>query len=278
MQFEWVPAFRSSRPRSAAASATAEASSGAGSFVARILDELDREHRSEAADVADLRMPLLPLQHPAPNGLADALGTVDEALVLEDVEDGERGRQRDRVADVGAADRAVAGRVHDLRLAEHARERQPGGDRLGDRDQVGLDAVVLDREHPAGAAEAGLHLVDDEDDPVPVADRAHAREELRRRDDEAALALDGLDDDRRDVLRRDLRDERALERGERGVGVDAAVLVRERHAVDLGRERAEARLVRVRLRGERERQQRAAVEAALEARSPPGARCTRART
>src|SRR4030095_16064159 len=41
-------------------------------------------------------------------------------------------------------------------------------------------------------------------------------------------------------------------------------LVRERNAVDLGSEGSEARLVRVRLRGERQREQRAAVEAALE--------------
>ena len=72
-------------------------------------------------------------------------------------------------------------------------------------DQVGLDPVVLDREELARAAEAGLHLVDDEHDPVLVADPAHALEELRRRDDEAALALDRLDHDRGDVLGRDLR-------------------------------------------------------------------------
>ena len=85
------------------------------------------------------------------------------------------------------------GRVHDLRLAEDARERQAGGDRLRDGHQVGLDAVVLHREHAPGAAEAGLHLVGDEHDPVLVADRAHAVDELLRRDDEAALALHGLE-------------------------------------------------------------------------------------
>ena len=55
MQFEWTPAFSSSRPRCAASSATRVASSGAGSFVAGSRDELDREHRAEAADVADRR-------------------------------------------------------------------------------------------------------------------------------------------------------------------------------------------------------------------------------
>ena len=70
---------------------------------------------------------------------------------------------------------------------------------------------MLDRPHPAGAAVAGLHLVDDQDDPVLVTDPAHAAEELARRDDEAALALDRLEHDRSDLLRRDLRDERPLE-------------------------------------------------------------------
>ena len=95
-------------------------------------------------------------------------------------------------------------------LAEHARQRKAAGDRLRDGDQVGLDAVVLDREQLAGAAEAGLHLVGDE-----------ARSRARRRSraalprnaagagDEAALALHGLDDDRRDLLGGDLREERA---------------------------------------------------------------------
>src|SRR5207248_4696454 len=73
---------------------------------------------------------------------------------------------------------------------------------------------------------------------------------------------------------RDLRVERA-EQGSQRVGTrDAAVLVRERDAVHLGCERPETRLVRMRLRGEREREERAAVEAALEAdhRGPAGVR------
>ena len=138
------------------------------------MDELDREHRAEPADVADLVEALLPGEHPRPDRLADRGRALDQALLVDHVEDGERRRLRDRVADVRAADRVRAGRVHDLGPAEHARERQAAGDRLGDRDQVGLDVVVLDREELAGAAEAGLHLVDDQDDPVVVADAADA--------------------------------------------------------------------------------------------------------
>ena len=101
-------------------------------------------------------------------------------------------------------------------LAEHARERQPGGDRLRDRDQVGLDAVVLDRRTSGRCGRSRS---------APRRRRARSRarrrcrrtpcDELRRRDDEAALALHRLDHDRGDVLGGDLRHERALERRER---------------------------------------------------------------
>src|SRR5581483_11138902 len=133
----------------------------------RVSDELDREHRAEAADVADSRMPLLPRRHPAPDGLADALGPLRESLVLVDVEDGERRRLRDRIADIRAADGVVARRVHDLRAADHRREREPARDRLRDGDEIRLDPEVLHREHAARAPVAALHLVGDEDDALP---------------------------------------------------------------------------------------------------------------
>ena len=66
--------------------------------------------------------------------------------------------------------------------------RPPASD-FARRHEVGLEAVVLAGEQPAGAAEAGLHLVGDEQDAVLAADRAPARAGSRRwRDDEAALA------------------------------------------------------------------------------------------
>ena len=230
----------------------------------RVGDELDREHRAEAAYLADLGPALLPGEHPRADRLADRGRALEQPLVLDHVEHRQRGREGDRVADVGAADAADDGRVHDLGPAEHARERQAVGDRLRDADQVGLDARVLDPEEPAGAAEARLHLVDDQDDPVAVADRADTFDELGRRDDEPAFALHRLEHDRGDALGPDRGRECLLERAERVLGRHAAVGVRERHPVDLGRERAEARLVGVHLRGERQREQRAPVERALE--------------
>ena len=121
-------------------------------------------------------------------------------------------------------------------------------------DQVGLDAEVLHGEHLARAAEAGLHFVGDHDDPVRVADLAETLDELLRGDDEAALALHGLEHDRRHLLGCHARLERPVQ----------LVEVVEGDAVDLRGERPQAGLVGVRLRGEAEREQRAPVEAAVE--------------
>ena len=63
-----------------------------------------------------------------------------------------------------------------------------------------------------GAPEAGLDLVDDQQDAVLVADLAQSAQELEGRDVEAALALDRLDDDRGDARRLDVRLEQELER------------------------------------------------------------------
>jgi hypothetical protein len=89
----------------------------------------------------------------------------------------------------------------------------------------GSTPEVLHREHAPGPAEAGLDLVGDEDDPVTVADRAQPLHVRARRGDEPSLAQLRLDDDRRHVLRRDVRLEEPLEPGERLGGVRSAVLV-----------------------------------------------------
>src|SRR5581483_360349 len=231
---------------------------------AAVVHELEREHRPEPADVADRLETRLPLGHAPADPLADVRGPRDETLLLDHVEHRQGGRLGHGVADERPAHGGVGRGVHDLGAAEYARERQAGGDRLRDRDQVRLHAVVLDREQLPRAAEARLHLVDDEHDPVLVAHPPDAGHEVAGADDEATLALHRLDHDRRHLLGGNEGEEGALERLQGGAGVGAAVVVRERDPVHLRRERAEPRLVRVRLRGEREREQRPAVEGALE--------------
>ena len=115
--------------------------------------------------------------------------------------------------------------------------------------EVGLDAEVLDREEPAGAAEAGLDLVGDEDDAVAVAEPAQAAHELGRSHDEATFALYGLEHDRRDLLGRDTHRKRAVELASADSASGPSVGVRERDRVDLGRERPEPGLVRMSLGG-----------------------------
>ena len=85
---------------------------------------------------------------------------------------------------------------------------------------------MLEREQLAGAAEAGLHLVDAEERPVPAAERLRALEVAGRRQVHA-LPLDRLDEEERDVLAAQL----PLERVE----------VAERHAVEAGEQRPEPR-------------------------------------
>ena len=83
-------------------------------------------------------------------------------------------------------------------------QREPAGDALGRGDQVGDDALVLAGEPGAGAAEAGLDLVGDEQDAVLAAELDERRQVARAGDDEAALALDGLDHDGGHVVGADL--------------------------------------------------------------------------
>src|SRR5919197_2414975 len=54
---------------------------------------------------------------------------------------------------------------------------------------------MFEAEVSPGAAEAGLDLIKDEQNAVPVADLAQVCEIALRRDDDAGLALNGLDED-----------------------------------------------------------------------------------
>ena len=121
---------------------------------------------------------------------------------------------------------------------------------------------MLAGEHRPGAREAGLHLVGDEHDVVGAAPGQQCGQEALGGDDEPALALDRLDDDRGQVRRADLlvdhRDRPA--RGQLTVGgqflaeLGVAERVGQRGPVDLGCEGAETVLVGHRLGGQRHRE------------------------
>ena len=171
---------------------------------------------------------------------ADA-GVLDEA-VLEQLDRRERRGAGDRVAAVGRAVGARPPGLEQFGTGDHRAKGHARGDALGGQQDVGLDAPVLDRPHLAGPTRARLDLVGDEQDAVLVADPPQALEEAVLGDDVAALALDRLDDDRRDLVRR-------REPVEQDLVEPAQVLdPAERRVEDPGQQRPEARVV-LRLRG-----------------------------
>ena len=201
-----------------------------------------------------------------------------QSLLFDRLQHRETRRTGHRRTGIGAAETTRRRRIHDRGLAHDRGERKSARETLGERHQVGLDARVLDRKHPPGAREAGLDLVDHENDAVLIAEPAERLQELRRRDVEPALAHHRLDDDRRDPRGLDVVFEELLDRGQAVGDADPVIRDRERRVIDLGRERPERRLVRRNLAGERHRHERAAVEAAAEGDHTRATRCGRARS
>ena len=138
---------------------------------AAVLDELERPHGAEAPRVADERE-AVDESAEAPLDLGpDRRSPARGAGAARSKSDGRQGRGAgDRVAGVGAAEPADLRAVHDLGAAGDGGDRQPAAERLGHRHDVGLEVVVLGREHPPGPSESRLDLVDDEQDPVLAAE------------------------------------------------------------------------------------------------------------
>ena len=158
---------RGGRPPARCASA---ASSDAGWRGQRVASRARGQHRAEPAHVADLGSRgassakagphASPISVPRAAGRGHAISSSTASAAAQATE-----------CRRSAADRA--------RRAASMISRLPITPEIGRpprstwrRDQVGLDAGVLDREHAAGAAEAGLHLVGDQHDAVLVGDLA----------------------------------------------------------------------------------------------------------
>jgi hypothetical protein len=135
--------------------------------------------------------------------------TLRQSLVVQHVEHRQRCRARQRVTRAGVAvhqlgqvRRALHQRVVDLARGDHAAERRRTvAHRLGEDDHVRHHAEGLRREHRAQAAEAGDDLVEDQQQAMPVADRAQAFEVTPWRHQHAGGAGHGLDDHGSDVAR-----------------------------------------------------------------------------
>ncbi len=164
---------------------------------------------------------------------AKRLAALHELLVLDDAQRLEGHARRERIAAEG---RTVASGTHQV---EHRRARDECGDReqaaaqgLADDDGVGTDAFVHVGEPGAGAAEARLDLVDDQQDVARGAQFARGAQEAWRRRDDAGFALDRLDQDRAGVLvdrfaeSRDVAEVEVPEPGRERAEVGAVVVFR----------------------------------------------------
>ena len=232
-------------------------------------DELEADHRADPADVADAVELALQGEHPLKDAIADRACALEQSLLLDHVEGRERRGDRHGVAPEGAAQLAGLDLVHDLGLADHRRQREARRQGLRARHEVGLDVDVIDRPPGAGAADPGLHLVVDPEGSDLVRVAPQRTQERRRRRNEAAFARHRLEYEGRDLGGADGGFDPLPNLGEirlaaaavlAAPAVRAAQAVGVLHAVDLGRARSEAGLVRIRLAGQRQRHVRASVE------------------
>ena len=168
------------------------------------LAELDADHQAKPADVLDQ---IVLLGQATELGLqvgARAPGPADDVLVIEGAQRCEASHHGQLVA---AESRRVLERILHRRV--HASEDLLGGEHradgheaarqgLGDRDDVRLQAPVLMAEEPSGPAKPGLHLVHDQQGPVPAAELL-SRAPVLTGCAVHALALNRLDDEGRHV-------------------------------------------------------------------------------
>ena len=177
---------------------TCSASRRAGHATAR---ELDAEQQADAAHVRrPARWRRFISRIRSQRASAQVARTLEQPLVLDHLERRERGRAADRALLVRVvAERPVGGDV-EVAARDQRRHREHGApEPFAEDDHVGNDPVVLEREHPAGAAEADRHLVEDQQRAVTVARVADDPVVLGRRNLHVGAA-DRLDDHGADVL------------------------------------------------------------------------------
>ena len=174
---------RSGRPRRARGTAAARGAERVGRD--RVDEDAARAQRL-ATSAAGASASSIPSSRPAPRTwstpgsaagargdvLADRAGVLDQVLLLDRGQHGQRGgRDGGRAAErrrVVAALEAGVGLVR----GQQGADRQTAGEALRDRDRVGPDAGELGAEPGPAAADAGLHLVVEQQCAVAVAQLA----------------------------------------------------------------------------------------------------------
>src|SRR5208282_1560885 len=177
----------------------------------------------------------------------------EQTFFFDGLDRGERSGAGERMPAIGSAESSRTWRVHDFSAARYSRDGHAAAHGLRHGDQVGFDAEMFGSEPFAGACKSGLDFVRDEEDAVLAADILQEFEVVAGRNDEAAFAENGLDDQGGDGFRRDGALERVFKMMRKLGGRSAgwiAIGVSERNAVNVAGERLEAGFVRMRFAGQ----------------------------
>src|ERR1700730_13858831 len=158
-------------------------------------------------------------------GLPKDAAPPGEILVLENAARSARYRGRNLIAAKGRAMAAGIENVHDGAPRDKRGDRhQAAAKRLANNETVGLGGLVFQTEASPRSPEARLDLIENQQYAVPVADPPETCQISPGRDDNARLALNGLDENGGRAW-----PDRRFER----------IRVAERHRDKPGRERAE---------------------------------------
>src|SRR5207249_12044225 len=156
--------------------------------------------KAEATRLADVRE-VLPLLHALQGLPADPGRAFRNPVASHDVDRARRGPTRGRMP-------AEGGPRHDVVLPhgsvvseDRAQRHQPAPERLADRDEIRRDVEMLDPPHLPGATEPRLDLVRDKEPSVLVGELAKPAHEILRRDPDARLQGDRLEDLPPDAIR-----------------------------------------------------------------------------
>ena len=145
----------------------------------------------------DARVGVLQLREALLHQQARVGHALQKAILEDDVQHRVAAGRRQRIAAIGGAVGADNHALARLAGRHEGAERKTAADALGDRHDVGRDAVNLVREELAGTANAGLDLVHHQQQAMLIAQIAQPAQEARWRQPHAALALNGLDQNAR---------------------------------------------------------------------------------
>src|SRR5438093_11426962 len=161
--------------------------------------ELDADHQAQAAHIADLAIARLHCHQLSLEDFTDKCGVLDQAL-FQQLNGRQRRGARHWVAAESAAVRAARPGA-DLVTRDHSAKRHATGNSFCRAENVWLNAPMFAGEHSAGTAEAGLNLIEHQENAVFSAKFLEHRQVFRRWYHVSALTLDRFDKDCRHFFR-----------------------------------------------------------------------------